>query len=59
MVGVGPPLAPVARARTGFVAGPVAGLSRDLASGTIGGLAAGLDAGVALAGGGVFYHYNC
>ena len=36
----GPPQAPAARARTGSVAGPVAGLSRDLASGIIGDLAA-------------------
>ena len=49
MVGAGPPPAPVARARTGFVAGPVAGLSRDLASGIIGDLAASLVAGIALA----------
>ena len=49
MVGVGPPPAPAARARTGSVAGPVAGLSRDLASGIIGDLAASLVAGISLA----------
>ena len=49
MVGAGPLLAPAARARTGSVAGPVAGLSRDLASGTIGDLAASLGAGISLA----------
>ena len=36
MVGAGPPPAPGSRARTGSVAGPVAGLNRDLASGIIG-----------------------
>ena len=49
MVGVGPPPAPAARARTGSVAGPVAGLSRDLASGIIGDLAASLVAGISIA----------
>ena len=47
--GAGPPAAPAARARTGSDAGPVAGLSRDLASGIIGDLAAGLVAGISLA----------
>ena len=46
MVGAGPTLAPAARARTGSVAGPVAGLSRDLASGTIGDFAARFAAGI-------------
>ena len=49
MVGAGPPPAPAARARTGSVAGPVAGLSRDLASGIIGDLAASLAAGISIA----------
>jgi len=49
MVGAGPPTAPAARARTGSVAGPVAGLSRDLASGIIGDLAASLAAGISIA----------
>ena len=49
MVGAGPPPAPAARARTGSVAGPVAGLSRDLASGIIGDLAASPAAGISLA----------
>ena len=49
VVGAGPPLAPAARARTGSVAGPVAGLCRDLASGIIGDLAASLVAGISLA----------
>ena len=49
MVGAGPPPAPAARARTGSVAGPVAGLSRDLASGIIGDLAASPVAGISLA----------
>ena len=49
MVGAGPPVAPAARARTGSVAGTVAGLSRDLASGIIGGLAASLVAGISIA----------
>ena len=49
MVGAGPPLAPAARACTVSVAGPVAGLSRDLASGIIGGLAASLVAGISIA----------
>jgi hypothetical protein len=48
-VGAGPPAAPAARARTGSVAGPVAGLSRDLASGIIGDLAASLVAGISIA----------
>ena len=43
------PLAPAARARTGSVAGPVAGLSRDFASGIIGDLAASLVAGISIA----------
>ena len=43
------PLAPAARARTGSVAGPVAGLSRDLASGIIGNLTASLVAGISIA----------
>ena len=47
--GAGPPLASTARARTGSVAGPVAGLSRDLASGIIGDLAASLVAGISIA----------
>ena len=47
--GAGPPAAPAARARTGSVAGPVAGLSRDLASGIIGGLAASRVAGISIA----------
>ena len=51
VVGVGPPPAPAARARTGSVADSVAGLSRDLASGIIDELAASLAAGIALAGG--------
>ena len=55
MVGAGPPQAPAARARTGPVAGPVAGHSRDLASGTIGDLAASLVAGTSLAV--LFYFY--
>ena len=37
--GCGPPPAPIACARTGSVAGPVAGICRDLASGIIGPLA--------------------
>ena len=41
--------ASAARARTGSVTGPVAGLSRDLASGTIGDFAASLVAGISLA----------
>ena len=49
MVGAGPPPASAARARTGSVAGPVAGLSRDLASGIIGDLAASLSAGISIA----------
>ena len=49
MVGAGPPPAPAARARTGSVAGPVAGLSRDLASGIIGDLAASPVAGISIA----------
>ncbi len=49
MVGAGPTLALAARARTGSVAGPVAGLSRDLASGIIGDLAASLVAGISIA----------
>ena len=55
MVGAGPPQDPAARARTGSVAGPVAGLSRDLASCIIGDLAASLFAGTALAV--LFYYY--
>ena len=55
MVGAGPPVAPAARARTGSVAGPVAGLSRDLASGIIGDFAASLVAGISLAV--LFYFY--
>ena len=51
MVGAGPPPAPGSRARTGSVAGPVAGLNRDLASGIIGDLAASLVTGNTLAGG--------
>ena len=51
----GPPLASSARARTGSVAGPVAGLSRDLSSGIIGDFAASLDAGISLAV--LFYFY--
>ena len=47
--GAGPPAAPAARARTGSVAGPVAGLSRDLASGIIGDLAASLVVGISTA----------
>ena len=57
MVGANPPMAPAARARTGSVAGPVAGLSRDLASGIIGDLAASLVAGIALAGRCFFYNF--
>ena len=57
MVGAGPPLAPAARARTGSVAGPVAGLSRDLASGIIGGFAASLVAGISLAVCFYFYYF--
>ena len=49
MVGAGPPLAPAARARTSSVAGPVASLSRDLASGIISVLAASLVAGISIA----------
>ena len=45
MVGAGPSLAPSARARTGSVAG----LSRDLANGIIGDLAASLVAGISIA----------
>ena len=41
--------ASAARARTGSVTGPVAGLSRDLASGIIGDLAASLVAGISIA----------
>ena len=48
-MGAGPTLAPAARARTGSVAGPAAGLSCDLASGIIGNLAASLVAGISLA----------
>ena len=55
MVGAGPPLASAARARTGSVAGPVAGHSRDLASGIIADLAASLVAGTSLAV--LFYFY--
>ena len=55
MVGAGPPQAPAARARTGSVAGPVAGLSRDIASGIIGEIAASLVAGTSLAV--LFYFY--
>ena len=51
----GPPQAPAARARTGSIAGPVAGLSRDLASGIIGDLGASLVAGTSLAV--LFYFY--
>ena len=49
VVGAGPPLAPATCARTGSAAGPVAGLSRDLASGIIGALAASPAAGISLA----------
>ena len=49
MMGAGPPPALAARARTGSAAGPVAGLSRDLASGIIGALAASPAAGISLA----------
>ena len=55
MVGAGPPQAPAARARTGSVAGPVAGLSRDPTSSIIGGFAASLVAGISLAA--LFYFY--
>ena len=51
MVGAGPEPAPAARARTSPVAGPVAGLIRDLASGIIDDLSASLLAGIARAGG--------
>ena len=47
--GAGPPAAPAARARTGSVAGPVAGLSRDPTSSIIGGFAASLVAGISIA----------
>ena len=40
---------PTSGSRTGSVAGPVAGLSRDLASGTIGDLAVSLVAGISIA----------
>ena len=53
--GAGPPAAPAARARTGSVAGPVAGLSRDPTSSIIGGFAASLVAGISLAV--LFYFY--
>ena len=49
MVGAGPTLAPAARARTGSVAGPVAGLSRDPTSSIIGRFAASPVAGISLA----------
>ena len=49
VVGAGPPLAPAARARIGSAAGPVAGLSRDLASGIIGDLTASRVADISLA----------
>ena len=55
--GAGPTLAPAARARTGSVAGPVAGLSRDLASGIIGDFAASLVAGISLAVCFYFYYF--
>ena len=51
------PPAPAARARTGSVAGPVAGLSRDLASGIIGDLAASLVAGISIAVCFYFYYF--
>ena len=54
MVGAGPTLAPAARARTGSVAGSVAGLSRDLTSGIIGRFAASPVAGISLA---VYFHF--
>ena len=57
MVGAGPPVAPAARARTGSVAGPVAGLSHDLASGIIGDFAASLVAGISLAVCFYFYYF--
>ena len=47
MVGAGP--LPALVARTGSVAGPVAGLSRDLTSGIIGRYAASPVAGISLA----------
>ena len=53
--GAGPPAASAARARTGSVAGPVAGLSHDLASGIIGDFAASLVVGISLAV--LFYFY--
>ena len=49
MVGAGQTPAPAARAHTGSVAGPVAGPSRDFASGIIGDLAASLVAGISIA----------
>ena len=57
MVGAGPPQSPSARARTGSVAGPVAGLSRDLASGIFGDFAASLVAGISHAALFYFYYY--
>ena len=57
MVGAGPTLAPAARARTGSVAGPVAGLSRDPTSSIIGGFAASLVAGISLAVYFYFYYF--
>ena len=57
MVGAGPSPAPAARARTGSVAGPVAGLSRDPTSSIIGGFAASLVAGISLAVCFYFYYF--
>ena len=57
MVNAGPPPAPVACAHTGSVAGPVAGLSHDLASGIIGDFAASLVAGISLAVCFYFYYF--
>ena len=54
-MGAGPPEAPAARARTGSVAGPVAGHSRDLASGTIADLAVSFVSSTSLAV--LFYFY--
>ena len=47
--GCGPPPAPAAHARTGSIAGPIAGLSRALASGIIGDFAASHVTGISLA----------
>ena len=57
MVGAGPTLAPAAHACTGSIAGPFAGLSRDLTSGIIGRFAASPVAGISLAVYFYFYYF--